>query len=30
MEGAGDQLEDLAARLEAAGMSPEQIAALRG
>jgi uncharacterized protein len=29
MEGAGDELEDLAARLEAAGMSPEQIAALR-
>jgi len=29
MEGAADELEDLAARLEAAGMSPEQIAALR-
>ena len=29
MEGAGDELADLAARLEAAGMSPEQIAALR-
>jgi uncharacterized protein with von Willebrand factor type A (vWA) domain len=29
MEGAGDELEDLVARLEAAGMSPEQIAALR-
>ncbi len=29
MERAGDELGDLAARLEAAGMSPEQIAALR-
>ena len=28
-EGAGDELRDLAARLEEAGMSPEQIAALR-
>jgi uncharacterized protein len=29
MEGASDELRDLAARLEQAGMSPEQIAALR-
>jgi len=29
-EGAGEELEGLAARLEAAGMSPEQVEALRG
>jgi uncharacterized protein with von Willebrand factor type A (vWA) domain len=29
LEGAGQELEDLAARLEAAGMSPEQVDALR-
>ncbi len=29
LEGAGQQLEELAARLEAEGMSPEQVAALR-
>ncbi|MCG8590053.1 MAG: VWA domain-containing protein, partial [Proteobacteria bacterium] len=29
MEGAGQELEDLAARLEAAGMSPEQVEAMR-
>jgi uncharacterized protein with von Willebrand factor type A (vWA) domain len=30
LEGAGQELRDLAARLEAAGMSPEEVAALRG
>ena len=29
MEGAGDELRDLATRLEAAGMAPDQVAALR-